>query len=276
MSNPCVSVHGFRFVPYAAILVPDNLRSGVTKAHRCEPDVEASYQDRTECRETPEYSFRRISVARYTGDRHSAFVALDPGGASAEHCALELPEQGAMDMSDGYVCRAAVEPHTPENIGTDRRAGARRRSQIGREGHLAEGLLGNLDAVYALACLSLGDDHDAEQLVVDAFIALFENATDRCACGPCAWRVLADHVHVRSEDRSGSPDAGTTPFRGGALSKNQREAVAFALVGREPRESARLLGVSLVELRQLLRSALKALRPVMLAIPVSRVGARAE
>ena len=30
------------------ILVPDNLRSGVTKAHRYEPDINPSYRDLTE------------------------------------------------------------------------------------------------------------------------------------------------------------------------------------------------------------------------------------
>ena len=29
----------------SAVLVPDNLRSGVTKAHRYEPDVNATYQE---------------------------------------------------------------------------------------------------------------------------------------------------------------------------------------------------------------------------------------
>jgi hypothetical protein len=134
-----------------------------------------------------------------------------------------------------------------------------------------DGTLGHLDSVYALAYLSSGDGDDAEQFVIDAFLALCGESTGKFVCDSCAWRVLADHVRLASCERGISPSDGRAPFRDGALSQDQGEAIALVLGGRESLEAADLLGVSLLQFERHLSSGLEMLHEVMGTIPASCV-----
>jgi hypothetical protein len=154
---------------------------------------------------------------------------------------------------------------------SDLRLGLVRRGHSGEGGRPPDGILGHLDAVYALAYLSSGDGDDAEQVVVDAFVALFSESTGKFVCGSCAWRALADHVRLADEQRCLSSAAVRAPFKEGALSQNQSEAIALVLGGRGSPEAAVLLGVSLIVFERDLRSGLEVLHPVMRTIPLSCV-----
>jgi len=108
--------------------------------------------------------------------------------------------------------------------------------------------------------LSSGDANGAQQAVIDAY----RDRTAKPACRSSVWRTLAAHVHLASDGRGVSPAVGSAPFRDGALSPCQREAIALRLGGWRDREAARLLGISLGKLRRELRFGLEALYPRIL------------
>jgi len=132
--------------------------------------------------------------------------------------------------------------------GPDAFAPSRCPGPTGRDGRPAEGILGHLDAFYALAALSLGDPDRAQHVV-----------TRRSRL----WRALADHVHRANEGRHPLSVAGPAPFREGALSTHEREAIALFLGGWREQEAARLLSVSVNKLGRNLRAGLEALQAAM-------------
>jgi hypothetical protein len=148
--------------------------------------------------------------------------------------------------------------------GRDTPSARRWPAPAGRHDPPAAGILGHLDALYALAYLSSGNANGAQQAVIDAFTGVCGDPTGRSACRSGLWRTLADHVHLASDGRGASPAVGPAPFRDGALSPCQREAIALRLGGRRDRDAARLLGISLGELRREIRIGLQALYPDIL------------
>ena len=128
-------------------------------------------------------------------------------------------------------------------------------------------ILGHLDALYALAYFSSGDPESAQQAVIDAFTGVCTDPSAKSACRSRLWRTLADHVHLASDGRGASPAVGPAPFRDGALSQCQREAIALRLGGRRAGEAARLLGVSQGKLRREFRVGLEALYAGMVTDP---------
>lgn len=129
----------------------------------------------------------------------------------------------------------------------------------------ANGILGHLDALYALAYLSSGNANGAQQAVIDTFTGACRDPTAKPTCRSRLWRTLADHVHLACDEPGASPAAGPAPFRAAALSPWQREAIALRLGGRRDRDAARLLGISLGRLRRELRFGLEALSAGLLA-----------
>jgi hypothetical protein len=148
---------------------------------------------------------------------------------------------------------------------SDRDGGLARRGHKGEGGGPPDGVLGHLDAIYALALLSSGDGDDAERVVVDAFRALICSSAGKTVGDSSAWRMLGDYVRLAGEEAGLSPATLRAPFRQGALSQNQSEAIALVLGGRGAPEAAGMLGVSLLCFERELRSGLEMLHAVMRA-----------
>lgn len=112
------------------------------------------------------------------------------------------------------------------------------------------GVLGHLDALYALAYLGSGDPDAAEEAVIGAFDGVCTGSFAATRCRLRLWRLLADHVHLMRRTAGAVAAAPPAPFREGTLTDIEREAIALLLVGRREREAARLLGVSLHSFRR--------------------------
>ncbi len=128
----------------------------------------------------------------------------------------------------------------------------------GRCSRPTEGILDHLDALYALAYLNSGDPEGAQQAVISAFIDVCQDPNLTHTCRPRLWRALAGHVHRANEGRQALSAAEPGPFRAGALSPHQQEAIALLLGGRHEREAARLLGISVNMFRRYVRAGLEA------------------
>ena len=137
--------------------------------------------------------------------------------------------------------------------GPDALAPSRCPGPTGRDGPPAEGILSHLDAPYALAYLSSGDPDRAQHVVISAFTDVCQDPTDTPTRRSRLWRALADHVHRANEGRHPLSVAGPAPFREGALSTHEREAIALLVGGRREQETARLLSVSVNKLCRYLR-----------------------
>ena len=133
----------------------------------------------------------------------------------------------------------------------------------GRCSRPAEGILDHLDALYALAYLNSGDPEGAQQAVISAFINVRQDPKLTHTCPPRLWRALAGHVHRTDEGRQALSAAEPGPFRAGALSPHEQEAIALLLGGRREREAARLLGISVNMFRRYVRAGLEAVHATM-------------
>lgn len=137
------------------------------------------------------------------------------------------------------------------------------RAPRGRCSRPAEGIFGHLDALYALAYLKSGDPEGAQQAVISAFIDVCRDPKFTHTCRPRLWRALAAHVHRTGQRRQALPAAEPGPFRAGALSPHEQEAIALVLGGRREREAARLLGISVIMFRRYVRAGLEAVHATM-------------
>lgn len=143
----------------------------------------------------------------------------------------------------------------------DAPAGSRLPAPQGHGARPGEGILGHLDALYALAYLSSADAEGAQAAVITAFIDVCGELKDTPKCRSRQWRRLADKVSRASEGLHPSSAGG--PFCEAALSSLEREAIALVLGGTREREAARLLSVSVNKLHRYLHAGLKAVQITM-------------
>lgn len=81
-----------------------------------------------------------------------------------------------------------------------------------RGGRPSDGILGHIDAHYALAYLSSGDPDGAQQVVIDEFARACRDPMARSGRRSRLGRTLADHARLANEGR-GASGAGLVPVR---------------------------------------------------------------
>lgn len=169
-----------------------------------------------------------------------------------------LPARSApSDTQCGRTCRRASSASTS----------AACPAPFGRDDRPVEGIVGYRDALYALAYSGSGDADTARQAVVDAFTDACSDPATTPGCPARLWRALADRVHLMGPSGEVESAADPAPFRQGALSPYEREAIALLLAGWRESEAAQLLGVSRSHFDQYVQGGLQAVQPFMVTGP---------
>ena len=128
----------------------------------------------------------------------------------------------------------------------------------------------HLDALWFLACLSLGKRAAAERAVRNAVAAAATDPTLAGAREARVWATLARHV----EHRSAVERARTS---GGGPSAAQRQMIALVQAGHHICQVAALLDVPLATVYRDLRAGLAALRMTIVSLPIAgRSGGEAQ